>query len=319
MADSHPPVGGSAARTEPEAIFVVGVSRSGTTLMRMILGKHSRIAIAEENHYLGHLLPGQGARDAFRRLGDLHDDATIGRIVEHVYSERFQQGTRLREASPFWRWLARRVPPPDLERRLLAGERSERGVFTVLLRAYADRRHKAIFGEKTPAHVRWADTLLEWYPGARIVHMIRDPRGVYRSELRRRSERPVSVPYRWLVAAPPLLRTFILLETAWAWARAVGHHRALARRHPHSYLAVRFEDLVRSPEAEVERLCAFLGVGFEPAMLEQEVVSKGGRLGETGFDAAAADRWRGSITPGERRWLGRLLGRRIEEMGYPGS
>jgi hypothetical protein len=287
--------------------------------MRMILGKHSRIAIAEENHYLGHLLPGQGARDEFRGLGDLRDDATIGRIVERIYSERFQQGTRLREASPFWRWLARRVPPEDLERRLLAGERSERGVFTTLLRAYADRRNKAIFGEKTPAHIRWADTLLEWYPTARIVHMIRDPRGVYRSELRRRRERPVSLPYRWLVAVPPLLRGFILLETAWAWARAVADHRTLSRRQPESYLAVRFEDLVRSPEAEVERLCAFLGVAAEPGMLEQKVVSKGGRLGESGFDAAAADRWRLSITASEQGWLRRLLGRRIEEMGYPRS
>jgi hypothetical protein len=82
---------------------------------------------------------------------------------------------------------------------------------------------------------------------------------------------------------------------------------------------VRFEDLVRTPDTEIDRVCAFLGVAREPAMLEQKVVSKGDRLGEAGFDAAAADRWRASITPGEMRWLGRLLGRRIEEMGYPSA
>ena len=301
---------------EPEAIFVVGVSRSGTTLMRMVLSKHSRIAIAGENHYLGHLLPGQGARDDFRRVGDLRDDAAVRRLVDRMYSEEFLGGSRLRPTSSFWRWMTQRTPRAEIEQRLLAGERSERGVFTAVMRAEADRTGKAIFGEKTPAHIRWADTLLAWYPTARIVHMIRDPRAVYRSELKRRTARPESLPYRWLVKAPLLMRAFVLLETAWAWAGAVADHRRLRRRYPANYIAVRFEDLVRSPEMEVARLCAFLGVRLEPKMLRQKVVSQGHRLGEAGFDAGAADRWRASITPGELRCLDWLLGSRIEEMGY---
>lgn len=284
--------------------------------MRRILDKHSRIGIADENHYLGHLLPGQGARHDFRRAGDLRGDDAIRRLVARIYSDEFQRGSRLRESSPFWRWLARRVPPADLERRLLEGERSERGVFTAVLRAYADRRHKAIIGEKTPAHIRWVDTLLEWYPTARVVHMVRDPRAVYRSEVKRRNARAESLPYRWLVKAPFLMRSFILLEVVWAWADAVARHRSLSRRYPDSYRMVRFEDLVREPQPEIGRLCAFLGVEPEPAMLEQKVVSRGDRLGETGFDAGAADRWRASITVGEARWLAWLLGRRIEELGY---
>jgi hypothetical protein len=307
---------GSAPCPEPEAIFIVGVPRSGTTLMRRILDKHSRIAIADENHYLGHLLPRQGARHDFRRVGDLRDDDAVRRLAARIYSEEFQRGSRLRENCQFWIWLARRVPREDLERRLLAGERSERGVFTAVLRSYADRRRKVIFGEKTPAHIRWADTLLEWYPTAKVVHMVRDPRAVYRSELKRRNMRAVSVPYRWLIRVPVLMRGFILLEVAWAWADAVGRHRVLARRYPDNYRMVRFEDLVREPKFEIERLCEFLGITPEPAIFEQKVVSKGDRLGEAGFDAGAADRWRMSVTAGEARWLGWLLGRRLEEMGY---
>ncbi len=310
---------GSALPGEPEAIFIVGVSRSGTTLMRNVLNRHSRIAIATENHYLGHLLPWEGGRQRLRRVGDLRDDAAVRRMVEMIYSDAFQRGSRLREASPFWIWLARNVPREDLEARLLAADRTERGIFTALLRTYAERRGKAIIGEKTPAHVAWADTLLEWYPGAQIVHMVRDPRAVFVSELRRRNERPVTFPYRWLARVPVLMRGFIVLEVAWAWAGAVARHRSLSREHASSYRMVRFEDLVRAPEETVDRLCADLGVAREPRMLRQKVTSRGTRLGEAGFDADAADRWRTVIGPAEARWLGRLLGRRIEEMGYPRS
>ncbi len=83
-------------RAEPEAIFVVGVSRSGTTLMRRILDSHSQVAIATETHYLGHLLAREGARCYFRRLGPLSDDRTIGALVAFLHDGGFQRASRNR-------------------------------------------------------------------------------------------------------------------------------------------------------------------------------------------------------------------------------
>ena len=304
---------------EPEAIFVVGVSRSGTTLMRRILGRHSRIAIADENHFMGHLLPGQGVRHAVGRIGDLHDDANVGRLVELLYSDAFLRGSRTRDVSPFWKAFAAEVPRDDLERRLLAAERTDRGAFLAILQAWATTRGRAIPGEKTPAHIRFAAELLDWYPTARVVHMVRDPRGIYVSELKRRRERPESLPYRWLVRLPVALRGFILLETIWAWADSVGYSRSLRAAFPDRYRAVRFEDLVRDPRGELIPLCRFLGVRFETGMLKQKVVSKGAREGDAGFDAGAADRWRERIGPWEARAIGWGLGRRLEQLGYERS
>ena len=235
----------------PEAIFIVGVSRSGTTLARRILDRHSRIAIATENHYLGHLLPWEGARHYFRRVGDLRDDAAVRRLVELLYSGELQRRSRLRELSPFWRWLAEKVPRADIEKRLLASDRTERGVFAAFLRVYADRRGKAVMGEKTPAHLAYVETLLAWFPDARVVHCVRDPRAVYVSELRRRNEQAIGFPYRQLVRAPALLDAFVLLQVTQAWAAAVHRHRDLARRFPGRYRVLRFEDLVRSPVEHV--------------------------------------------------------------------
>jgi hypothetical protein len=304
------------ATREPEAIFIVGVSRSGTTLMRRVLDSHSRIAIATENHYLGHLVEREGARHHFRRAGDLHDDAAVRRLVELIWSGRFQEHSRLREISPYWRWLTRTVDRAAFQDRLLASDRTDRGVFTALMRTYADTRAKPIMGEKTPAHLAFVDTLLEWYPNGRVVHMMRDPRAIYVSEVRRRQQRAVTVPYRQLVRVPPLFRTFVLHQVAWVWAGAVRRHRALSVRYPDRYRLVRFEDLVRHPESTLEGVTRFLRVAMEERMLRQKVVSKGIRVGQQGFDADAADRWRESISPPAERWLHAALGARMRELGY---
>ncbi len=285
--------------------------------MRRVLDKHSRIGIVTENHYLGHLLAWEGTRHYFRRLGDLRDDAVVRELVELIYSGELQRRSRLRELSPYWRWLTSRVPREDIEAYLLASDRTERGVFAAFLRIYADRRGKAIMGEKTPAHLDYIETLLEWFPDGRVVHCMRDPRAIYVSELRRRAEHAVGFPYRQLAAVPNLMERFVLLQVAWVWARAVHRHRTLRRRYPERYRLVRFEDFVSAPEDTLAGLCRFLGVTPEPRMLEQKVTSRGTHEGAAGIDAGAAERWREGIDPRAQAALQTLLGRRLEEMGYP--
>ena len=306
----------SAASHLPEAVFVVGVSRSGTTLLRRVLESTSVVAIAGENHFVGHLLKRESARRYFKRLGDYGDDATIRRIVEFLWSGEFQRQSRLREISPFWRWLVKNLDRDDLESRLLAAERTDRGLFETFLRAYADKVGKQVIGEKTPAHINHVDTLLDWFPNARIVHMVRDPRGVYTSELRRRTGKHTSFPYRQLFRIGPLFALFILLETTWAWARAAGRHADLRKRHPDRYRMLHFESLVREPEATLTDLFAFLGLDMDPAVLRQKVVSYGVNLGTEGFDASAADRWQSSISGRANRWLRVVLRGPMRVLGY---
>ena len=149
------------------------------------------------------------------------------------------------------------------------------------------------------------------------MHRLRDPRAVYVSELRRRRAHAVTVPYRQLARWPALLERFVLLQVVWAWAAAVNRHRRLRRHEPGRYRLLRFEDLVTAPEATLDELCGFLGVSAEPRMLEQKVTSRGARVGDAGFDAGAADRWRDDIDPRAKATMERLLGRRLAEMGYP--
>jgi hypothetical protein len=315
------------ARVQPQArppapgakeqyIFIVGVSRSGTTLMRRTLNSSDEIAIASENHFLGHVIASEGVRHKLRQFGDTSDDANLRRLVEYLYSDSFKSSSKYRDVSTLWRWLTRRVPKDELLGRLLASERSERALFRAILQLYAEHKGKRVMGEKTPAHVRYVPTLLEWFPEGHVIHMLRDPRAIFVSELRRRSKAALSTPYKQLRRFKLAFKVFILLQISVLWYESVVHYRRYKRQHPNNYYLLRFEDLVREPEAQIRRVCDFAGVEFQAKMLQQEVVSKGFQEGQIGFDSRAAERWREQIDPWVDRWFRFWFGRALKEFGY---
>jgi hypothetical protein len=301
--------------TEPEAIFVVGASRSGTTLMRNLLERSDRIALARENHFVGHLVNGEGARYYFRRLGELANDHTISALVDFVYSGEYQRRSRVREISPYWRWLTESVPRDDFERRLLDAERTERGLFAAMMRVYADWRGRPIMGEKTPAHLAYVDTLLEWFPKAKVIHMIRDPRAVYVSDKHRRMAKRRR-PYSLLMHIPLLFPAVLLLQTALVWRGAARRHLEYVTRYPERYRLVRFEDVVTRPEETLRDVFDFLGVAAPADATAVQVYAHGFRVGEEGIDAQAATRWQAHISPFARYLLTLLLGRWMKRLGY---
>jgi hypothetical protein len=91
------------------------------------------------------------------------------------------------------------------------------------------------------------------------------------------------------------------------------------------YLETRYEDLVTSPEAELSRLCAFLGIPFDAAMQDYHV---GRTRPKPGRSSKA--QWL-PPTPGLRDWSTQLaapdvaavelaVGELLGELGYaPGS
>lgn len=299
-----------------EYIFIVGMSRSGTTLMRNILNQSDLIAISRENHFLGHLMGSEGMRQKFRKFGDLKEDANVHRLVDFLYSGGSEKSSWLRRSSAQWRWITRRIDRDVFLARILATDRSERALFTIMMDLFAERKGKPIKGEKTPAHFRYADILLEWFPQARIIHMMRDPRGVYISELRRRGKEAQSFPYRQLKALPFLLKIYILLQTTLTWPESARKAGELSRKYPGQYRVQSFEDLVRNPAEQVRELCTFLDVPFQTSMLEQEVVSQGFQEKHSGFDAGAAERWRKHIGSLADRWFRFWFHLEMGKFGY---
>ena len=125
------------------------------------------------------MIGSEGTRQKFRQFGDLSDDGNVRRLVDFIYSGGMDRLSRFRGMSSHWRWVIRRVKQEDFLQAVLSSDRSERGLFTVLMKLFADRKGKPIMGEKTPSHIRYVPTLLEWFPQAKIIHMISRPaRGI---------------------------------------------------------------------------------------------------------------------------------------------
>ena len=169
---------GRDAKTEADrapAPFVVGVNRSGTTLLRLMLDAHSQLVIPPETHFVPELI------DAARDRGTSPED-----LVAVVVSQR--------------EWRDFGFTEDELRERFASAQPiNARRALRAFYEAYAERAGKRRWGEKTPAYAKCMVKIQSALPEARFVHLIRDGRDIVLSR-RRSSEDPPSpsrVASRW--------------------------------------------------------------------------------------------------------------------------
>jgi len=252
-------------------IFVVGVGRSGTSLVQSMLAAHSQVAFPPEMQFVRRYL-GRG------RLARAH--ARGGTAAVRVVLEADDRVGRL---------------GLDLDRvlsRYAGGPFSEADLYETLLTAYAEMQGKPRAGDKDPRCVEFLPLLARHWPGAHVVHVIRDPRDVLASKK----------------------------KAAWSRHRSVLTHvfanrvqlRAGRRDGPRlygpRYHEVVYEELLADPEAVLHDLTGRLGLPYEGRMLEfaeaaealvsaDELAWKRETLGP--LLAANAGKWRLELSPWE--------------------
>jgi hypothetical protein len=213
-------------------LFVLGVSRSGTTILRVILDRSPGIAIPDETFFIPQL--------AHRHRG----------VVDPV---EFLDDLRRLPRLAAWD-----VPAADLAERLRPGMTIGQALDAVFS-AYAAKHGKARWGEKTPMYMRHLGLIERLFPDAQYVHLIRDGRDAALAFL----DMPEGVVTRtWAHPRSPA-------GFACEWRTEVLRARELGRRlGPSRYLEIRYEDLVADTEAVVRSVCSFAGLPFEPEMLD---------------------------------------------------
>ncbi len=280
-------------------VFLVGLPRSGTTLLSAVLNGSDDIGISMyESHFLSGTrgagsIPRTSFRDQIKKIGDLATDDGARRIADYIYDQ----------PEPFWREVVSHVDRHEFLRRLVQSQRTERDLFELGMRINA--AGKPVCGEKTPGHIRHVPTLLEWFPDAKVVHILRDPRATFVSQTKKRGAkgRGLSPQPRW---AALLYELYLSTMFIVGWRRILGLDGRYRAAYPNRYCMVRYEELVSNPETTLRELCAFLGAKFSAAMLTNQVninSSYADARQAPGFDKQAIDRWRGHLHPLVRQWF----------------
>jgi hypothetical protein len=293
-------------------VFIVGMPRTGTTLTRRILNCSPDVSLGGESHFFGapiriRFWANRDFRDRIRRMGGLADETGVGRVADLVYATRKRN---------FWGWIARNVPRDRFVDAVLASDRSERAFLELVLELHAQGRR--VRGEKTPANLHSVPTLIDWFPGARIVHTFRDPRAIFASQKRKQVRHG-----RWWRAArlPGVglgIDLYSSLRMIVAWRLAARLHERYRLRYPGQYRLLRYEDLVGDPAETIRGLCDFLGIAYRDEMLDQTTRNSSFRSPDEvrGFDRAALDRWRDVLEPSLRWWFRVWCGRTLLSFGY---
>lgn len=211
-------------------VFVIGCQRSGSTLLGAMLGAHPDIICVPEGQFIADLLADPNDAEG------CDPSSIIDRIVRHW---RFR----------VWEFdLGSDRPTPG------EVEQTYRGAIEWLVQRYAaahDRHGATIWVDQQPGHLFYLWQLLQHFPDAKVIHIIRDGRAVAASIM----------PLNW---GPNEIHS-----AARFWKIRIGlGYAAGAFLGPDQLLHAHYEDLVQHPEATMRSIADFVGVEFRSCLLK---------------------------------------------------
>ncbi len=215
-------------------IIIGGAPSTGSTLLRVLLGRHPNIAAGDE----------LAVFDKPALLSDAvgYEPELVRGWLEHGYPVDFVGGSRRIFANlEGYPWT----------RAEIAGLCRSCGSYKELLDTFFERNLEAAGAcgwlEKTPSNVYSFRQIAQLYPEARFIHIVRDARDAIASYNQRE-------------------KSVFKAVSRWYYATLSGiQYRGCPR-----YYEIKYEDLVQQPAESLALLCGFLGEEFTPTLLGPE-------------------------------------------------
>lgn len=272
-------------------ILGVGTMRTGSSLVNSILSVHSKIVIFHEHVQF------------FRFILDKYDPLTpenVERMLHHLRIRmEFRQDVTI-DVDTVAAAIMKRGPAYNV-------------CYDEIMRYMVKDSGKDYWGDFISLGWRHAPYFLNAFPGGKVYHLHRDPRGVLAS-------------WKKTTFQPDNL----YLNGIFNWIDNVQHILKYRKILPADrYRVICFEDLHRNPEQSVRDLCDFLGVEFEDNLIHgnrweslfdkryvHAPASSHTRSKVLGFDTKRIEAWRGTFEEWELTLIEYFLGDLMETLGY---
>jgi hypothetical protein len=255
------------------AIFMIGIQRSGSNLLRLMLNELPEIAAPHPPHILQRMMP------LVPCYGDLSKGNAFSLLVDDV--------CRLVETNPVpWEGVV-------LDRKDVAARCRKRNLVAVFGAVYdvmAQSWGAKTWCCKSLANVYYLPAIEAYFRDARYIYLFRDGRDV-------------AVSFRKAVVGE---KHFYHIAKEWDEAQRLA--LALRRKIPAKrFFNLSYEALTAEPEKTARALCDFLGVAYRPSMLEFY------KSGEAKRAASASNLWENVTSPVMRQNTGKFLKEAREE------
>ena len=277
-------------RSDP--LFVLGDSRSGTTYLTNLLNQHTEIGVAPESNFVVKLLRAYGAQ-------------TIS--TPDTLLEKFNL---IRGGAKFQDWQIRPENIlPTLENRLPI---TIADLIRTVLIFYCEREFPgcSVWGIKK-GYIRFVRELVEHFPKARFIHIVRDGRAVFSSKKKAVSTR----------TGEPFEKDPV--RAAGRWIRLIQIFRNFSQKYPVNCLEVSYEQLVKEPLTLLSSIFHFLEVTDSETDIQQQspsLVPERYRYLHPNVDrppqTARIDAWKQELTMKEIQHFEAVAWYELENHGY---
>jgi len=166
------------------------------------------------------------------------------------------------------------------------------------------RAGRAFWARRATSYIFYGDEIMRLLPDARMLYLLRNPWDISASVKRRDA------------------RMDRLSGPALSWNRGIRIAQRLQARYPDRFRIVRYEDMVREPEATFQSIFDFAGVPFRAEYLDVPHVNRSEahqtRTSATrGFNASRVFYYRTVLDPADIAALDMLVSRRLADEHYP--
>jgi len=287
-------------------IFICGHPKAGTSLVTSLLDGHPAFVVyPEETLFFRRFLPAIEGKTSEEKL------ALADQLLTHIFQWNIESPPDHQKDYP-----DRDYSDIDFNQIhkgfaevVQSGEDSDKTYLEASILAFG-RISGLLTGksrywvEKSPYNEFFSDKIFEWWPEAKCVHIIRDPRDNFVSYKRKHPG--------WNA------KTF-----AWNWVRSTRTGLANQVRYGlDRYFMIRFEDLLQKPEFETQRLAELFNLEWDKSLMEPTRVGdswRGNSMFGDKFDSISTDpigRWKELISPMELAIVQAIAGKAMSAVGY---